>query len=41
VRAREVIIVNMDLSNVQDGTGPFMVRRMKEMRMVFETVKNF
>ena len=31
VRAGEVVIVNVDLSYVQDGTGPLTVRRMKEM----------
>ncbi|MCZ7403031.1 MAG: 3-isopropylmalate dehydratase large subunit [Candidatus Methanoperedens sp.] len=31
VKAGEVVIVNVDLSYVQDGTGPLTVRRMKEM----------
>ena len=31
VTAGEVVIVNVDLSYVQDGTGPLTVRRMKEM----------
>ncbi len=31
VRAGEVVVVNVDLSYVQDGTGPLTVRRMKEM----------
>ncbi len=31
VNAGEVVIVNVDLSYVQDGTGPLTVRRMKEM----------
>lgn len=33
VKAGEVVIVNVDLSYVQDGTGPLTVRRMKEMGM--------
>jgi 3-isopropylmalate/(R)-2-methylmalate dehydratase large subunit len=31
VIAGEVVVVNVDLSYVQDGTGPLTVRRMKEM----------
>lgn len=31
VRAGEVVIVDVDLSYVQDGTGPLTVRRMTEM----------
>jgi 3-isopropylmalate/(R)-2-methylmalate dehydratase large subunit len=31
VKAGETVIVNVDLSYVQDGTGPLTVRRMKEM----------
>ncbi len=31
VKAGEVAVVNVDLSYVQDGTGPLTVRRMKEM----------
>src|SRR3972149_3295470 len=31
VRAGEVVVVNVDLSYVQDGTGPLTVRRMKEI----------
>ena len=31
VRAGEVVVVNVDLSYVQDGTGPLTVRRMIEM----------
>ncbi len=31
VKSGEVVIVNVDLSYVQDGTGPLTVRRMKEM----------
>lgn len=33
VKVGEVVIVNVDLSYVQDGTGPLTVRRMKEMGM--------
>ncbi len=33
VKAGEVVIVNVDLSYVQDGTGPLTVRRIKEMEM--------
>jgi len=31
VKAGEVVIVNVDLIYIQDGTGPLTVRRMKEM----------
>lgn len=31
VKAGEVVVVNVDLSYVQDGTGPLTVRRMQEM----------
>ncbi|VVB95668.1 Isopropylmalate/citramalate isomerase large subunit [uncultured archaeon] len=31
VKAGEVVIVNVDLSYVQDGTGPLTVRRLREM----------
>lgn len=31
VSAGDVVVVNVDLSYVQDGTGPLTVRRMKEM----------
>ena len=31
VRAGEVVVVDVDLSYVQDGTGPLTVRRMIEM----------
>src|SRR5574341_477471 len=31
VKAGEIVVVNVDLSYVQDGTGPLTVRRMAEM----------
>jgi 3-isopropylmalate/(R)-2-methylmalate dehydratase large subunit len=33
ISAGEVVVVNVDLSYVQDGTGPLTVRRMKEMEI--------